>query len=87
MDFDQQYKHLLPITLEVEEGKTYHWCSCGQSKTPPFCDRLACDDKGIPYQANLSEELTFCNCKQTKNPPFCDGSHAKLLLEAVKNKP
>jgi len=25
-------------TVEVEEGKTYYWCSCGKSKNQPFCD-------------------------------------------------
>ena len=24
--------------VELEEGKTYYWCSCGRSKNQPFCD-------------------------------------------------
>jgi CDGSH-type Zn-finger protein len=27
-----------PIAVDVEAGKTYWWCACGQSKTQPFCD-------------------------------------------------
>lgn len=27
-----------PITIDVEAGKTYYWCACGQSKSQPFCD-------------------------------------------------
>ena len=27
-----------PIPVEVEEGKMYWWCACGQSKNQPFCD-------------------------------------------------
>ena len=27
-----------PIPVEVEAGKDYWWCSCGQSKRQPFCD-------------------------------------------------
>ena len=27
-----------PFALEVEKGKTYYWCQCGQSKNQPFCD-------------------------------------------------
>ncbi len=27
-----------PIPVEVEEGKMYWWCACGQSKKQPFCD-------------------------------------------------
>lgn len=26
-----------PIAVEVEAGKAYRWCACGQSKTQPFC--------------------------------------------------
>jgi len=27
-----------PCKVDVEAGKSYYWCSCGQSKTQPFCD-------------------------------------------------
>jgi len=27
-----------PYASEVEEGKTYYWCACGQSKNQPYCD-------------------------------------------------
>ena len=27
-----------PLGTEVEAGKTYYWCSCGQSTKQPFCD-------------------------------------------------
>lgn len=27
-----------PYAVEVEEEKTYDWCSCGKSKNQPFCD-------------------------------------------------
>lgn len=86
MDADSEYKHLFPIAVEVEEGKTYLWCSCGKSKAPPLCDGNDCGEKAIPYVADLTEEVYFCNCKQTKNPPLCDGSHSKLLLEAIKKR-
>jgi len=26
------------MPVEVEEGKDYFWCSCGQSAKQPFCD-------------------------------------------------
>ena len=26
------------IPLEVEEGKSYFWCSCGKSSKQPLCD-------------------------------------------------
>ncbi len=66
-----------PFAVEVEANKTYHWCSCGRSKTQPFCDG---SHKGtgfspLKYVAEKSEKVYFCGCKQTKTAPFCDGSH------------
>ena len=26
------------IAIEVEQGKSYYWCSCGKSSKQPFCD-------------------------------------------------
>ena len=26
------------IAVDVEEGKSYYWCSCGKSSKQPFCD-------------------------------------------------
>ncbi len=85
-DEASSYSHLLPIVMEVEQGKHYKWCGCGQSTTPPLCDKDICGSKAIPYYAELTEDVCFCNCKQTKNPPWCDGSHAKLLCEYLKNR-
>jgi CDGSH iron-sulfur domain-containing protein 3 len=86
MDDESDYTHLFPIRLEVVQGKEYFWCSCGESKTPPLCDKTECGSKAVKYVADLSEEVCFCNCKQTKNPPWCDGSHAKVLLEVVRKR-
>jgi CDGSH-type Zn-finger protein len=86
MDDKPDYKHLFPIALEVEQGKRYIWCGCGKSQNPPLCDKEKGCDTSVEYLAELNEEVYFCNCKQTKNPPLCDGSHAKLLLEVVKNR-
>ncbi len=85
MDDRSAFKKFLPIALEVEQGKNYYWCSCGESQTPPLCDKEYCSNS-VPFLATLTEEVQFCNCKQTQNPPWCDGSHAKVLLEAIKNK-
>jgi CDGSH iron-sulfur domain-containing protein 3 len=27
-----------PYPVQVEAGKSYYWCSCGLSKSQPFCD-------------------------------------------------
>lgn len=84
---DEEYAHLFPIRVEVEQGKTYYWCGCARTKTPPFCDQnMDCEQKAQTFVATLNEEVNLCNCKQTKNPPFCDGSHGKLLIELIKQK-
>lgn len=86
MDYKSTYQHLLPISLAVEQGKDYLWCGCGKSKSPPLCDGGGRCEQTVLYHAALTEDVNFCNCKQTKNPPWCDGSHAKLLLDAIKNR-
>ena len=27
-----------PYAADVKAGETYYWCSCGLSKSQPFCD-------------------------------------------------
>ncbi len=69
-----------PCAVQVEPGKTYYWCSCGQSKGQPFCDG---SHKGsgfapVAYKAEGSGKVFFCGCKRTKTPVRCDGSHSRL---------
>jgi len=86
MDSESEYKRLFPIGVEVEQGKKYLWCGCGESKTQPFCDKDDCGAKAVAFVADITEDVYFCNCKQTKNPPWCDGSHSQLLLEIIKKR-
>lgn len=73
-------EHLKPCLVQLEEGKKYAWCSCGKSRTQPFCDGSHKGSKKAPfvYKAQKTEEVLLCNCKATKFPPFCDGSHNNL---------
>lgn len=66
-----------PNAINVEEGKTYAWCSCGLSDNQPFCDgkHAGSDFKPIVHKAEAAETKYYCTCKQTSNGPFCDGSH------------
>lgn len=82
-----EYPHLPRISgykpqyLELERGKSYLWCSCGLSKSQPFCDQShrGTGFKPIRYIAKeQGEEVLFCNCKYTNDGPFCDGSHNNL---------
>ena len=67
------------IAVDVEQGKSYYWCSCGKSSKQPFCDGSHKGSEFIPfvYKAGATKKMFFCACKQTNNQPFCDGSHNK----------
>jgi mannose-6-phosphate isomerase-like protein (cupin superfamily)/CDGSH-type Zn-finger protein len=65
---------------EVKAGKRYLWCSCGLSKTQPFCDGSHVGSGFLPvaFKAERDEDVIFCGCKHTATPPFCDGAHSNL---------
>jgi CDGSH-type Zn-finger protein len=69
-----------PYAVEVEAGKSYYWCSCGQSANQPFCDGSHKDSGFTPvkFEAAESKTVYFCGCKHTATPVFCDGTHSKL---------
>lgn len=70
-----------PFKYECKEGRAYIWCSCGWSRTQPFCDgthhnqKMKIENKPVRFECTESKTYWFCQCKQTKNRPFCDGSH------------
>jgi quercetin dioxygenase-like cupin family protein/CDGSH-type Zn-finger protein len=70
-----------PTYMELDKGESYLWCSCGLSKTQPFCDQShkGTEFKPVRYVAKeQGEEVLFCNCKHTGDGPFCDGGHNNL---------
>ncbi len=69
-----------PIPVDVEEGKTYWWCTCGQSARQPFCDGSHKDTDFAPeaWEAPKTGKVFFCACKQTGKSPLCDGAHTAL---------
>lgn len=68
-----------PYAVDVEEGKTYYWCSCGKSARQPFCDssHKGTDFMPLKYAASKSAKVFFCGCKATGKAPLCDGSHSR----------
>jgi glutamate synthase domain-containing protein 2/CDGSH-type Zn-finger protein len=69
-----------PIAVHLEEGKEYHWCTCGRSKQQPFCDgsHRGTGLEPARFTAEETGETKLCQCKGTRNRPFCDGSHVNL---------
>ncbi|HBL38047.1 MAG TPA: iron-binding protein [Flavobacteriales bacterium] len=67
-----------PILVDLEEGKTYFWCSCGQSANQPWCNGAHQGSSFAPgaFKAQTTGKAAICTCKLTKNAPYCDGSHA-----------
>ena len=69
-----------PYPTELEAGKTYFWCLCGQSKAQPFCDgsHRGGDFAPMAFTAEKAGVAYLCGCKQTTNAPYCNGSHKSL---------
>lgn len=67
----------IPFGIPVEKDKQYYWCSCGLSKSQPFCDGSHKGGTMTPllYTATESKTVYFCGCKATGSAPLCDGSH------------
>jgi CDGSH-type Zn-finger protein len=68
-----------PFVLPMKPG-AFYFCTCGKSKTQPFCDGAHKGSGFAPKKVDLTEAKTvaWCGCKHSKNGPFCDGSHNKL---------
>jgi CDGSH-type Zn-finger protein len=69
-----------PYAVEVETGKSYFWCACGESKSQPFCDgsHKGTDFTPVKYEAKESKKVFFCGCKDSASKPMCDGSHKQI---------
>ena len=58
------------LAIEVEQGKSYFWCSCGKSSKQPFCDgsHKGTEFKPLTYKAGLTKKCSFVYAnKQTIN--------------------
>lgn len=66
-----------PVKKYLEKGKTYHFCTCGNSEDGVLCDgsHKGTDFKPEEFIATRNADSYLCLCKKSATP-YCDGSHA-----------
>ena len=49
------------IAVDVEQGKSYYWCSCGKSSKQPFCDgsHKGTEFNPVVYKAEKTKKIFF----------------------------
>jgi glutamate synthase domain-containing protein 2/CDGSH-type Zn-finger protein len=74
-----------PVKVYLSKGQEYHFCTCGKSKSQPFCDGSHIGTSFTPKVIVSDEggEAFLCACKHTRNSPYCDGSHNQFSAQQV----
>jgi methylamine---glutamate N-methyltransferase subunit C len=74
-----------PVKVNLSKGQEYHFCTCGRSKSQPFCDGSHAGTSFSPKALVSDEdsEAYLCACKHTGNAPFCDGTHNQFSSDDV----
>ncbi len=74
-----------PVKVNLSKGQEYHFCTCGKSKSQPFCDGSHVGTSFTPRVIVSEEdsEAYLCACKHTGNAPYCDGTHKQFTAEDV----
>ncbi|MGB5473257.1 MAG: CDGSH iron-sulfur domain-containing protein, partial [Gammaproteobacteria bacterium] len=74
-----------PVRVNLKKGHEYHFCTCGRSRSQPFCDGSHVNTPFAPkvIVADEDSEAYLCACKHTRNAPYCDGSHKQFTAEQV----
>lgn len=77
-----------PVSVSLEAGQQYHFCTCGRSGNQPFCDGSHAGTGLTPkaFTAKESGDAWLCQCKHTGNAPFCDGTHKRFTAEQVSSE-
>ena len=74
-----------PAKLVLEKGQEYYFCTCGLSKSQPFCDGSHKVTEFVPkkFVAEEDDDALLCQCKHSMNTPFCDDTHKLFAADAV----
>jgi len=74
-----------PAKVNLCKGQEYHFCTCGKSKSQPFCDGSHAGTKFTPKVIVVDEdqEAYLCACKHSRNKPYCDGTHNQFSDDQV----
>jgi len=74
-----------PVKVNLCKGQEYHFCTCGRSRSQPFCDGSHAGSGFTPKVIVTDEdrEAYLCACKHTRNAPYCDGTHMQFTAEQV----
>ncbi len=74
-----------PVKVTLSKGQEYHFCTCGRSRSQPFCDGSHTGTEFTPrvIVSDQDGEAWLCACKHTGNTPFCDGTHKQFSADQV----
>jgi len=74
-----------PVQVNLSKGQEYHFCTCGRSKSQPFCDGSHVGTSFTPkvIVSDEDSESYLCACKHSANRPYCDGTHKQFTADDV----
>lgn len=74
-----------PAKVSLSKGAEYHFCTCGRSKSQPFCDGSHVGTTFTPKVIVAEEDgdAYLCACKHSGNRPYCDGTHQQFNDDQV----
>jgi len=74
-----------PVKVNLTKGQEYHFCTCGRSKSQPFCDgsHVGTSFASKVIVSDEDDEAYLCACKHTGNAPYCDGAHKQFSSDEV----
>jgi glutamate synthase domain-containing protein 2/CDGSH-type Zn-finger protein len=74
-----------PVKVSLTKGDEYHFCTCGRSRSQPFCDGSHVGTTFTPkvIVAEKDGDAYLCACKHSGNRPYCDGTHKNFSDDQV----